>query len=198
MNQPELVLNLKEFKRVVWCEWCVIFASRQTALSEATSSVNCGQYISSRRRAEIRTNQERGGDEDPHPERQPRNTGRRAVSLILSDPDLADFRFYVRDGSRVGFSGKEEITDVNAERHVKKTLRDCFISLVEFNIPAFQPTVLYVAFCFSLMSDVTAALRACGDMKDLCLDRTAGSSCWTPSPGRAKTEIAGSFTTIPR
>ena len=30
------------------------------------------------------------------------------------------------------------------------------------DIKAFQPTVLCVAFCFSLMSDVTAALRACG------------------------------------
>ena len=139
---------------------------------------------------------------------------------VLSDPDLANFGFYVRDCSRVGFNGKEEITNINEVRQARKTLRDCFINLEEFNkmtfqvldlanyhqnekklaydIKTFHPTVLCVAFCFSLLSDVTAALRACGDMKDLCLDRTAGSSCWTPSPGRAKTEIAGSFTTIPR
>jgi len=110
--------------------------------------------------------------------------GTKAGLSVLSDIKLADYTLYTRDCMAVGFCADEEITDVNAERKERLTLQESFINLEEFNkmtfqvlnmedyhmkeeklvedIKAFQPTVLCVAFCFSLMSDVTVALRAGG------------------------------------
>ena len=106
---------------------------------------------------------------------------------VLTDLKLTERTFYVRDCNAIGFSAKDVILSINEPRQ-KKSMKSAMandpnldqmtfqvLNLANYHqnedkliedIKAFQPTVLCVAFCFSLMSDVTAALQACGDMKD--------------------------------
>ena len=57
---------------------------------------------------------------------------------VLTDLSLKVKNFFVNDCSNVGFSWREEVTDVNAVRKVRKTLRDCFINIEAFNEMTFQ------------------------------------------------------------
>ena len=102
----------------------------------------------------------------------------------LTDINQANRKFYIDDCTKVGYSAKEEIKDIRAERRIKKSFPSSFINMEKFNkinfqilnvadyhqkeaklrqdVRAFNPTVLCIAFCFSLYSDVTRVLRACG------------------------------------
>ena len=64
--------------------------------------------------------------------------GTKAGLSVLSDMQWAEYSFYTRDCSKVGFSPLEEITDINAERKMKLTLQESFINLEEFNKMTFQ------------------------------------------------------------
>ena len=74
---------------------------------------------------------------------------------VLSDLGLAEYSFYTRDCSKVGFSPLEKITDINSERKMRLTLQESFINLVEFNKMTFQVVKLV-----ENIVDITAALRS--------------------------------------
>ena len=99
----------------------------------------------------------------------------------LTDLSLAVSQFYQRDCSKVGLFPDEAIHDINADRE-KLTLPESFVNLDSFyqmkfqvvslpwyhnneqklidDIKAFNPTMICLAFCFSIRSDVLSALRA--------------------------------------
>ena len=50
--------------------------------------------------------------------------GTKAGLSVLSDMQWAEYSFYTRDCSKVGFSPLEEIIDINTERKMRLTLKE--------------------------------------------------------------------------
>ena len=104
----------------------------------------------------------------------------------------------------IGFSPADVISNVNAPRQ-KNTLQESMVNderfdkmtfqvldLAEYHnnekklmedIKAFQPTLLSIAFCFSLYSDVTRVLRQCGVSAEMVITQDI-RKCFSLSDAR--------------
>ena len=100
--------------------------------------------------------------------------------------------FYPRDCMKVGYRADWEFTNINDTDRPRLTLQDQWLNNKKFNamtfqvvnltwyhgdkkrlvrdIQQFRPTVLCLAFCFSLFSDVTTALRECGVSAEMVIE----------------------------